>query len=140
MKSYKLKFIGFAAIFIGALIFEHNFPSWNRKRINKKNSEEGLQRLVDNYGLKIQNPIDDFNQCDYQYALAESGMKLKHEEYIDKELIDKDTFMVNCIPVIQEVLDKCDCFRNDDCKLVHIDKIKSSERDCFEESGLFIFK
>ena len=49
--------------------------------------------------------------------------------------------MVNCIPIIQEVLDKCDCFRNDnDCKFVHVDEIKDSAKDCYEEAGLPVFK
>ena len=62
-------------------------------------------------------------------------------EMANKELIDKDTFIVNCNPIIKEVLDKCDCFRNDnECKFVRFDKRKRSERDCYEESGLLIFK
>ena len=127
--------------------FESNFTSWRRDRKNKKISEDGLQRLVDEYGLKIQNPIEDFNQCNYHYSLTETMVELnqidkdKFSEVSGKELIDKDIFMVNCIPVIQEVLDKCDCFRNDnDCKFVHVDEIKDSAKDCFEESGLSVFK
>ena len=56
-------------------------------------------------------------------------------EMANKELIYKDTFIVNCNPIIKEVLDKCDCFRNDnECKFVRFDKRKRSERDCYEES------
>ena len=133
--------IAFWVVLLGSLIFGDDYSSWQRERRNKKISEEGLQRLVDEYGLKIQNPIEDFNQCDYHYKLREIMVEKNLDEMGDKELIDEDTFMVNCIPIIQEVLDKCDCFRNDnECKFVHVDERKRSERDCFEESGLSVFK
>ena len=144
-----LSYVFYAAIvtwIFGSMFFGGKISNWNINRRNKKISEDGLQRLVDEYGLKIQNPIEDFNQCNYQYALAETMVEMNQvkkdtfPDIGDKELINKDTFIVNCIPVIQEVLDKCDCRRNDDCEIVHIDKIKKSERSCFEESGLLIFK
>ena len=57
-----------------------------------------------------------------------------------KELIDKDTYMVKCIPIIQEVLDNCDCDRTGNCELVHVDKIPNSTDDCYEVAGLSVFK
>ena len=144
-----LSYVFYSAIVVwifGSMFFADQISNWNINRRNKKIAEDGLQRLVDEYGLKIQNPIEDFNECNFHYSLTETMIELnqidkdKFSEMSDKELIDKDTFMVNCIPIIQEVLDKCDCRRNDNCKLVHVDEIKSSTRDCYEESGLLIFK
>ena len=139
-----LSYVFYSAIVVwifGSMFFADQISNWNINRRNKKIAEDGLQRLVDEYGLKIQNPIEDFGQCDYRYKLTEIMVEKNFNEMGDKELIDKDTFMVKCIPIIQEVLDKCDCFRNDnECKLVHVDERKKSERDCYEESGLLIFK
>ena len=142
MKNLSYVFYSVIVLWIfGSMFFADQIFNWNINRRNKKISEDGLQRLVDEYGLKIQNPIEDFNQCDYHYKLTEIMVEKNLNEMGDKELIDKDTFMVNCIPIIQDVLDKCDCFRNDnECKLVHVDERKKSERDCYEESGLLIFK
>ena len=145
-----IKYVVWTAIVVwlfGSIFFGDKIFNWNINRRNKKISEDGLQRLVDEYGLKIQNPIEDFNQCNYHYSLTETMLELnqidkdKFSEVSGKELIDKDIFMVNCIPVIQGVLDKCDCFRNDnDCKFVHVDEIKDSAKDCYEEAGLSVFK
>jgi len=33
--------------------------------------------------------------------------------YIDKKLKDKDIFMVNCIPIIREIEDKCDAWKEE---------------------------
>ena len=126
--------------------FEGAFNSWRSDRKYKKYAEDELERLVDEYGLKIQNPIEDFNQCNYRYSLAEATVEInqidknKFSEVSGRELIDKDIFMVNCIPIIQEVLDKCDCDRTGNCKLVHVDQIKDSAKDCYEEAGLPVFK
>ena len=48
--------------------------------------------------------------------------------------------MVNCIPVIQEVLDKCDCDRTGNCEIVRVDKTTNSANDCYEVAGLSVFK
>ena len=147
MKKFTYVFYSAIVVWIfGSLFFADEISNWNINRRNKKISEEGLQRLVDEYGLKIQDPIEDFNQCNYHYSLRETMLELNQVEKNEfswisgKKLIDKDVFMVNCIPVIQEVLDKCSCMRRDDCEIVHVDKRKKSERDCFEESGLSVFK
>ena len=91
-------------IFFGLLIYVDDYSSWERERKNKKIAEDGLQRLADNYGLKIKNPIEDFNQCSYWYAYYEAGINLG---FSDEKLKNKDKFMVQCIPVIQELLNKC---------------------------------
>ena len=145
-----LSYVFYSAIVVwifGSMFFADQIFNWNINRRNKKISEDGLQRLVDEYGLKIQNPIEDFIECNFHYSLTETMIELnqidkdKFSEMSDKELIDKDTFMVNCIPIIQEVLDKCDCKRNDnECKFVRFDERKRAERDCYEESGLLFFK
>ncbi len=97
-------YIALAFIFLGVLIYGDDYSSWERERKNKKIAEDGLQRLADNYGLKIKNPIEDFNQCSYWYAYYEAGINLG---FSDEKLKNKDTFMVQCIPVIQELLNKC---------------------------------
>ena len=145
-----IKYVVWAAIVVwifGSMFFADQISNWNINRRNKKIAEDGLQRLVDEYGLKIQNPIEDFGQCGYQYELKKIAIEMNQKdkdtfpEMANKELIDKDIFMVNCIPIIQEVLDKCDCKRNDnECKFVRFDERKRAERDCYEESGLLIFK
>ena len=138
--------IAVVVLFFSLPTFESAFTSWRSDRKNKKYAEDELERLIKNYGLKIQNPIEDFIECNFHYSLTETMIELnqinkeKFSEMSDKELIDKDTFMVNCIPIIQEVLDKCDCRRNDNCKLVHVEESKVPFRDCFKESGLLIFK
>ena len=91
-------------IFFVVLIYGDDYSSWERERKNKKIAEDGLQRLADNYGLKIKNPIEDFNQCSYWYAYYEAGINLG---FSDEKLKNKDKFMVQCIPVIQELLNKC---------------------------------
>ena len=51
-----MKYLGYIAlviIFSGVLIFGDDYSSWERERKNKKIAEDGLQRLADNYGLKI---------------------------------------------------------------------------------------
>ena len=97
-------YISILFIFLGVLIYGDDYSSWERERKNKKIAEDGLQRLADNYGLKIKNPIEDFNQCSYWYAYYEAGINLG---FSDEKLKNKDKFMVQCIPVIQELLNKC---------------------------------
>ena len=97
-------YITLVFIFLGVLIYGDDYSSWERERKNKKIAEDGLQRLADNYGLKIKNPIEDFNQCSYWYAYYEAGINLG---FSDEKLKNKDKFMVQCIPVIQELLKKC---------------------------------
>ena len=97
-------YISILFIFLGVLIYGDDYSSWERERKNKKIAEDGLQRLADNYGLKIKNPIEDFNQCSYWNAYYEAGIKLG---FSDVKLKNKDKFMVQCIPVIQELLNKC---------------------------------
>ena len=97
-------YISILFIFLGVLIYGDDYSSWERERKNRKIAEVGLQRLVDNYGLKIKNPIEDFNQCSYWYAYYEAGINLG---FSDVKLKNKDKFMVQCIPVIQELLNKC---------------------------------
>ena len=66
-----LKNIGYVAIvllFFAAPTFESNFSSWRIERRNKKNSEEELQRLVNEFGLNKQNTIEDLNECGYRYG------------------------------------------------------------------------
>ena len=99
-----LVYIPFVFILFGVLFFADDYSSWERERKNRKIAEVGLQRLVDNYGLKIKNPIEDFNQCSYWYAYYEAGINLG---FSDEKLKNKDKFMVQCIPVIQELLNKC---------------------------------
>ena len=99
-----LVYIPFVFILFGVLFFADDYSSWERERKNRKIAEVGLQRLVDNYGLKIKNPIEDFNQCSYWYAYYEAGINLG---FSDVKLKNKDKFMVQCIPVIQELLNKC---------------------------------
>lgn len=103
MKNLGL-YIALVFIFLGVLIYGDDYSSWERERKNKKIAEDGLQRLADNYGLKIKNPIEDFNQCSYWYAYYEAGINLG---FSDEKLKNKDKFMVQCIPVIQELLNKC---------------------------------
>ena len=103
MKNLGL-YIALVFIFLGVLIYGDDYSSWERERKNKKIAEDGLQRLADNYGLKIKNPIEDFNQCSYWYAYYEAGINLG---FSDVKLKNKDKFMVQCIPVIQELLNKC---------------------------------
>ena len=108
-----LNYVGaivFWVVLLGSLIFGDDYSSWQSERKNKKISEEGLQRLVDNYGLESRYTTEDFNQCNYQYAFYKAGIDLGQS---DKELIDKDIFMVNCIPVIKYVMDQCD-FKEED--------------------------
>ena len=100
-----LVYIPFVFILFGVLIFADDYSYWERERKNRKIAEVGLQRLVDNYGLKIKNPIEDFNQCSYWYAYYEAGINLG---FSDKKLKDKDIFMVKCIPKIEEILAKCE--------------------------------
>ena len=100
-----LVYIPFVFILFGVLFFADDYSSWERERKNRKIAEVGLQRLVDNYGLKIKNPIEDFNQCSYWYAYYEAGINLG---FSDKKLKDKDIFMVKCIPKIEEILAKCE--------------------------------
>ena len=104
-----MKKLGYLAIVIfvvfGVLIFGDEYSAWKRERKNKKIAEDGLQRLVDNYGLKIKNPIEDFNHCSYWYAYYEAWINLG---FSDKKLKDKDKFMVKCIPKIEEILAKCE--------------------------------
>ena len=104
-----MKKLGYIAIVMfvvfGVLIFGDDYSSWERERKNKKIAEDGLQRLVDNYGLEIKNPIEDFNHCSYWYAYYEAGIDLG---FSDEKLKDKDIFMVKCIPLIKEILDKCE--------------------------------
>ena len=99
-----LVYIPFVFILFGVLFFADDYSYWERERKNRKIAEVGLQRLVDNYGLKIKNPIEDFNQCSYWYAYYEAGINLG---FSDVKLKNKDKFMVQCIPVIQELLNKC---------------------------------
>ena len=101
----KLVYIPFVFILFGVLFFADDYSSWERERKNRKIAEVGLQRLVDNYGLKIKNPIEDFNQCSYWYAYYEAGINLG---FSDKKLKNKDKFMVKCIPLIEEILAKCE--------------------------------
>ena len=103
MKNLGL-YISIVFIFLGVIIYGDDYSSWERERKNKKIAEDGLQRLADNYGLKIKNPIEDFNQCSYWYAYYEAGINLG---FSDEKLKNKDKFMVQCIPVIQELLNKC---------------------------------
>ena len=100
-----LVYIPFVFILFGVLFFADDYSYWERERKNRKIAEVGLQRLVDNYGLKIKNPIEDFNQCSYWYAYYEAGINLG---FSDKKLKDKDIFMVKCIPKIEEILAKCE--------------------------------
>ena len=103
MKNLGL-YISIVFIFLGVLIYGDDYSSWERERKNKKIAEDGLQRLADNYGLKIKNPIEDFNQCSYWYAYYEAGINLG---FSAEKLKNKDKFMVQCIPVIQELLNNC---------------------------------
>ena len=98
-------YITLVCIFLGVLIYGDDYSSWERERKNKKIAEDVLQRLADNYGLKIKNPIEDFNQCSYWYAYYEAGINLG---FSDEKLKNKDKYMVECIPVIQELLNKCE--------------------------------
>ncbi len=100
-----LVYIPFVFILFGVLFFADDYSYWERERKTRKIAEVGLQRLVDNYGLKIKNPIEDFNQCSYWYAYYEAGINLG---FSDKKLKDKDIFMVKCIPKIEEILAKCE--------------------------------
>ena len=100
-----LVYIPFVFILFGVLFFADDYSFWERERKNRKIAEVGLQRLVDNYGLKIKNPIEDFNHCSYWYAYYEAGIDLG---FSDEKLKDKDIFMVKCIPLIKEILDKCE--------------------------------
>ena len=58
-----IKYVVWTAIVVwifGSMFFADQISNWNINRRNKKIAEDGLQRLVDEYGLKIQNPIEDF--------------------------------------------------------------------------------
>ena len=92
--------------------FESNFTSWRTDRKNKKIAEDELERLVNDYGLKIQNPVEDRNQCSYWYAMYEILVEKNYYEMGNKKLKDRDIFMVKCIPAIQEISEKCEADRN----------------------------
>ena len=111
MKNLSYVFYPAIVVFIfGSMFFGDDYSSWQRERRNKKIAEEELERLVDNYGLniKIQNPIEARNNCSFYYALYESKLKLG---YIEGKLKDRDSFMVNCIPIILELSNKCEAER-----------------------------
>ena len=57
--------IAFAVLLLGYIFFGDNISSWRRERKNRQIVEDEIERLVNDYGLKIQNPIEDFYQCDY---------------------------------------------------------------------------
>ena len=102
--------IALIVLFFSLPTFENAFTSLRRDTKRKKYVEGELERLVNNYGLKIQNPIADFNSCEFRYELYKSGIKLNLDGYIDKKLKDKDIFMVNCIPIIREIENECDAW------------------------------
>ena len=117
-----MKSIGLIALLIGVFALpniEDKFSSWIIERRNRKTSEDGLQILVDEYGLRLPDPIEDFNQCSFHYAFYESLVDIGH---IDVNLKEKDIFMVNCIPVIGEVLDKCEWNADSEITFVHRDR------------------
>ena len=95
-----LRLIGFIVLVVfifGSPFWGEKFSSWNRTRKTKNE----IQRLIDDYGLEnTKNPIEDFYQCRYYYRLYEV-----RDEF---DLKNKDIFLVNCIPVIRDVLDKCE--------------------------------
>ena len=117
-----MKSIGLIALLIGVFALpniEDKFSSWIIERRNRKTSEDGLQILIDEYGLTLQDPIEDFNQCSFHYAFYESLIYIGH---IDANLKEKDIFMVNCIPVIGEVLAKCQWDEDSEITFVHRDQ------------------
>lgn len=117
-----LKSLGLIALFISFFALpniEDKFSSWRIERRNRKTSEDGLQRLIDEYGLTLPDPIEDFNQCSFHYAFYQSLFDIGH---IDVNLKEKDIFMVNCIPVIGEVLDKCEWKEDSDITFIHRDE------------------
>ena len=124
MKNFKyIGYIAIVAFFFGSPFWGEKLSSWNRTRKTKNE----IQRLIDNYGLKVQNPIEDFYQCRYRYRLYEARNNLG---YADKNLKEKDIFMVNCIPLIQEVLETCKeqrklskGFSDDDCEVGKLDPL-----------------
>ena len=131
MKNFKnISYVAFVVLLLGYIIFEDNFSSWRRERKNRQISEDGLERLVDQYGLRIPDPIENFNQCSYYYELKEVVIEL---ESLDMNLKDKDIFMVSCIPLIQEVLDKCD-FKDSEITFVWRDEpYNLPTKSCTEE-------
>ena len=100
-----LNYVGAIAFgsFIGITYFWDDYSHGNARE--NKNFRRGTTVIRDDYGLESRYTREDFNQCNYRYALGESSIELG---FIDKELIDKDIFMVNCIPVIKYVMDQCD--------------------------------
>ena len=89
---------------------EKKISNWSNERRIKKIAEDEIERLVNDYGLKIkiQNPIEDRNYCSFYYALYESYIELG---YMDVNLKDRDSFMVNCIPIVRELYNKCESER-----------------------------
>tara|TARA_B100000131_G_scaffold135979_1_gene132564 strand:+ start:179 stop:622 length:444 start_codon:yes stop_codon:yes gene_type:complete len=119
---FLMKSIGLIALLIGVFALpniEDKFSSWIIERRNRKTSEDGLQILIDEYGLTLQDPIEDFNQCSFHYSFYESLVDIGH---IDVNLKEKDIFMVNCIPLIGEVLDKCEWDEDSEITFVHLDR------------------
>ena len=96
----------------GSLFFGGKISNWSNERRNKKIAEDELERLVNDYGLKIQNPVEDRNQCSYWYAMYEILVEKNYYEMGNKKLKDRDIFMVKCIPAIQEISEKCEAERN----------------------------
>ena len=131
MKNIKnIGYLAFVVFLFGYIFFEDNFTSWKKDRRNRQISNDGLERLVDEYGLKIPDPIESFNQCSYYYELKKAVIEL---ESLDVNLKDKDIFMVNCIPVIREVFNKCD-FKDSEITFVWRDETYNlPTKSCTEE-------
>ena len=87
------------------------------------------QIIKDKY---LQSFIDGYDNNIYRVPKGWVTHKC-HTSFEETKLIDKDIYMVNCIPIIQEVLDKCDCDRTGNCKLVQVDKIKDSLPDLVQK-------
>ena len=100
--------IGLIVLFFSFPSIEYAFNSWRSAKKHKNYVEGELERLVNNYGLKIQNPTAEFNSCEYRYVLYKSKIMLGHLDKDIKKLKNKDFFMVNCIPFIREIEKYCD--------------------------------
>ena len=124
MKNLKyIVYIAIVLLFVVPFFWGEKLSTWDRTRKTKNE----IKRLVDDYGLKVQNPIDDFYQCRYWYRLYEASNNLG---YADKKLKEKDIFMVNCIPLIQEVLETCEeqrklskGYSDSDCEVGKLDPL-----------------
>ena len=109
-----IKYVVWTAIVVclfGSLFLGGRISNWSNVRRNKKIAEDELKRLVNEFGLKKQSKINDLKECSFRYVLYEEIVKGGFYDMGEKKLKEKDIFMVNCIPIIRELINKCEAER-----------------------------